>query len=154
MDKYQIKNELIKGIIDGKYSLEQVKKTIQELEAEFGEEFFDDDDFPKEEKPWNRETLKKLETASLVGTCSKPFILHLAEVSEYVHNKEQNEEDSKKKIIRLQILVISVIVVIVILVVILCSVQASAAEETLEPQAMATQIGTQLIQAVENKITI
>lgn len=154
MDKYQIKNDLIKGIIDGEYTLAQVRDRILKIEAEFGEEFFDDDDFPKEEKPWNRETLKKLETASLVGTCSKPFILYLAEVSEYVHNKERNDEDSKKKIIRLRILVVSVIVVILILVVILCNIQANAAEETLESQAMATQIDIQLIQAVENWMTI
>lgn len=154
MDKYQMKNELIRDIIDGKYTLDQVEKIIQELEAEYGEEFFEKYDVPKEEKPWNRETLKKLETDSLVGTCSKPFILHLAEVSEYVHNKERNDEDSKKKNIRLRILVVSVIVVILILVVLLCNIQANAAEETLESQAMATQIDTQPIQAVENWMTI
>lgn len=154
MDKYQIKNELIKDIIEGKYSLEQVRDIIQKIEAEFGEEFFDNYDVPKEEKPWNRETLKKLETASLVGTCSKQFILHLAEVSEYIHNKERNDANSKKKSNRLRILVISVIVGIVILVVFLCITQANAAEETLGLQALETQIGIQLIQLMESMITV
>lgn len=154
MDKYQIKNELIRDIIDGKYTLDQVEIIIQELEAEYGEGFFDDYDVPKEEKPWNRETLKKLETDSLVGTCSKPFILHLAEVSEYVHNEERKDEYSKKKINRLRIIVIAITVIIVIFAVILCSTQANDTEETQELQETVTQIDAQLFQAVENRITI
>lgn len=133
MDKYQIKNDLIKDIINGKYTLDQVKKKIQELEAKYGEEFFDNYDVPKEEKPWNRETLKKLETASLVGTCSKPFILHLAEVSEFVHKKEQSDENSKKKGSLIRIAVIAIIIITVIAGVILLSTRAKAPKEPEEP---------------------
>lgn len=154
MDKYQIKNELIRDIIDGKYTLDQVEKIIQELEAEYGEGFFEKYDVPKEEKPWNRETLKKLETDSLVGTCSKPFILHLAEVSEYVHEKEQPVENSKKKGSLILIAVIATIIIIVIVGVILSNTQANGGNKTKEPQATVTQIDAQLIQAGESRITI
>lgn len=154
MDKYQIKNDLIKGIIEGKYTIDQVKKAIQDLEAEYGEDFFDNYDVPREDKPWNRETLKKLETASLVGTCSKPFILHLAEVSDFVHEKERSVENSKKKGSILRIAVIVIIIIILIVGVILSNSKANSEKETKEPQAAVTQIDTQLIQTEESWMTI
>lgn len=104
MDNFKITSQLIRDIINGKLNLEEVQRKIAELEAEYGKDFFVDYDIEKKEKPWDEKYLHDLEIKSMAGMSSKQFILHLAEVSEFVHSskykREKKSSNSPKKSMR------------------------------------------------------
>lgn len=105
MDDIEITVKLIRDIINGKMNLTKTEKKIAELEAEYGKDFFEDYDIEKKEKPWDEKYLRELEIKSMAGMNSKQFILHLAEVSEYVHsNKSRKRKTSSKRKIILYII--------------------------------------------------
>lgn len=88
---------LIDDIFDGKCTLTETKKRIKQLEEKFGNNVllsYDlDEDEKKEKKYWNKEYLEELRFQCACGmTRSKPFILHLAEVSEYVHSTKKRKK--------------------------------------------------------------
>ena len=117
MTASEIKYDFIKEIIDGKLSFNDVQKRIQEYETKYGNDFFDDYDIPKKNKPWDREYLKELELKSLSGLRSKQFILYLAEVSEYVYS---NEKAYKRKRITKIIIPTAIVATMVVITIILC----------------------------------
>jgi len=84
-------------IINGKYTLNDVKKKIQDYESQYGLDFFADYYVEKKDTSWDRAYLKELEIKCMTGMASKQFILHLAEVSEYVHTHEQSEKKNNKQ---------------------------------------------------------
>ena len=117
---------LIFDIIKGKYSLEDVNKIINDYE-QLEPDFFVECEIKKKEKPWDTEYLETLKEQAIAGISSKQFIIHLAEVSEYVHEQERirkSKEKGKKRIIIAAIAA----VVITIIILILCVNQANAAE--------------------------
>lgn len=114
----EIKYNFVKEIANGKLSLKDVQQRIQEYEQKYGIDFFDDYDIEKKEKPWNKEYLKELEAKILSGIRSKQFILHLAEVSEYVYTNEKTEINKHKTF-----LISTIIAVIVVVTIILCCIK-------------------------------
>ena len=85
---------LINDIIDGKCTLAETQKRIKHLEEKYGDDFLLSYNCEyKEKKYWNQKYLKELEFQSIAGMShSKPFILHLAEVSEYVHSTKKRKK--------------------------------------------------------------
>ncbi len=88
--------QMIRDIINGKMNQAQAQNKIQELETQYGTEFFPNYAVEIKDKPWNQEYLNDLELKSMAGMSSKMFILHLAEVSEYVHAQNKKRNTSKK----------------------------------------------------------
>lgn len=96
MTNSEIIARFIMEIINGELSLMDTKKRIQEYESKYGTNFFADYDVEKKEKPWNSDYLNELKFKSMTGMTSKQFILHLAEVSEYVHAQEKSKNNKNK----------------------------------------------------------
>lgn len=99
MGNIEIKVQFIMDIIEGKYTLSETKKKMQEYEEKYGSDFFVEYEVEKKGKPWDRNYLEELRLKSMTGMSSKQFILHLAEVSEYVHKNEKQKKIRKKIII-------------------------------------------------------
>ena len=99
MTNSEIIAQFIMEIINGELSLMDTKKRIQEYESKYGTNFFADYDVEKKEKPWNSDYLNELKFKSMTGMTSKQFILHLAEVSEYVHAQEKSKNNKRKSFI-------------------------------------------------------
>lgn len=94
----EIIGKLKRDIIDGKLNLQQAKDKINELEAQYGQDFFFDSAQVEEKPmPWDAEYLSELEDKSMAGMSSKQFILHLAEVSEYVHSQKSRRKALSEK---------------------------------------------------------
>lgn len=94
MDAVEARIELMDKILSGEYGLEETKKQINALEKKFGYDFLLDAECErKSQKFWNKKYLEKLENDCISGMVySKPLMLHLAEVSEYIHDKEKNKK--------------------------------------------------------------
>ena len=114
MTNAEIKSLFVQEIIEGKISFNDVKKRIQEYEEKYGADFFADYEIEKKDKPWNEEYFNELKKKSIAMT-SKQFILHLSEVSEYVHEHETHQNNNKKKAGIISVIA-SLIVLILILV--------------------------------------
>ena len=76
--------ELKRKIIETNCSVAEIQKDISRLEREFGADIFLPLDFNKKSKPWNSAYFKELSDLSIAGASSKEFILHMAEVKEYL----------------------------------------------------------------------
>lgn len=124
MTDSEIKVSLIRDIINGKLSLNETKARIEEYTAKYGKDFFPDYDWPaKDRSEWNKAYLDELELSSISAGLSSPqFILHLAEVSEYVYAQEK-----QKKLKRIIAAIIAAVIVIGVILVI-CIVSTNAAE--------------------------
>ena len=72
------------AIMNGKISLKEVKSEICKIEEEFGDEAFLPFTVEKKKKPWSKKYLKELEELNIAGAGSKEFILHFAEVKDYI----------------------------------------------------------------------
>lgn len=85
---------LVNNIFYGKCGLSETKKRIKELEEKYGDDIFLSCNCNyKDKKDWDRKYLDWLKTKSITGMAdSKPFILHLAEVSETVYRKEKRKK--------------------------------------------------------------
>lgn len=111
----EIKADFLFDIIEGKYTLKEVQKKIKSFEAEYGNEFFSDYDIKIKEKPWDKEYLDELKIKGMTGMASKQFYLHVAEVSEYVHDNCSKKEIHKKIYRNMKIgAVVGILIVIVI----------------------------------------
>ena len=87
-DRYVISNMLMRDIINGKFTVNDVKNIIEKLSGHFyPEKFVDTDSFPTPKKPWSDKTLHYLEMVGLCGENSKEFFICLAEVSDYLRNR-------------------------------------------------------------------
>lgn len=91
MKAFEERQTLIKKIFEGSISLGKVKKEVERLERQYGEDIFTPLSFIPQARPWTAEYLNRLENLSLAGAGSKEFILHSAEVKQ-----ELSEERSKK----------------------------------------------------------
>lgn len=99
MNNTEIISGFITEIIKGKYTLNEVKQKIQTYENQYGADFFANYDVEKKDMPWDSDYLHELEIKSITGMGSKQFILHLAEVSEYVHAQEKSKNNKRKSFI-------------------------------------------------------
>lgn len=117
------KSEFIMEIINGNYTLDEAKNEVKEYEKRYGSDFFADYEVERKPKPWNREYLEELSLRSMSGMASKQLILHLAEVSEYIHKNEKQKKI--KKIIIITGAICGIIAALVILAIAFSKANAS-----------------------------
>lgn len=114
------KAELLIDMINNHLSVDDVKKRIQEMEAEYGTDYFFDYDIEyadierKPKQDWDEEYYEKVKTKGILGIASKQYFLYFAEVNEYIHNKRDEEQRKKKR--RKLIIFISAVVIAVIMI--------------------------------------
>lgn len=82
-------NQLVNDIVENKINQKETKIRIDDLKKKYGDDIFPDFLFEPEKKPWNKSYLTKLKKMNITGACSEDFILHMAEVSDFVHKKER-----------------------------------------------------------------
>ena len=90
-DRYVISNMLMRDIINGKFTVNDVKEIIEKLSEHFKpEEFvYTNEFFNTPKKPWSDKTLHYLEMLGLSGENSKEFFICLAEVSVNIKKKRR-----------------------------------------------------------------
>ncbi len=90
-DKYDISYMLMSDIIDGRFTVNDVKEIIEKLSEHFKpEEFvYTNHSFNTPKKPWSDKTLHYLEMLGLSGENSKEFFICLAEVSDFTKKKRR-----------------------------------------------------------------
>lgn len=100
-------------ILKGEMSVSEVERELECISREYGEdETFNCYTVRKQPKPWNENTLEKLEILSASGAGSKEFYLHMAEVAEEVYAQK-----AKKKTRRI---VAATLTVVIILAAVVC----------------------------------
>lgn len=133
----EIPNEnLLFDIIDNHLSVDDVKRRIREIEAEYGDDYFLDYDIEKaeiERKPkqdWDEEYYEQIKTPGILGVSSKQYFLYFAEVNEYIYNKRLEEKKSKqhKKTTAIIAAIVGVILFAIILILCFNGSEANAAE--------------------------
>ena len=82
-------NLLVNDILDGSVSRDDVASRIKSLKELYGDDIFPDINFQKEPKPWNSAYFSKLKKMNITGACSEEFILHMAEVGEYIRMRKR-----------------------------------------------------------------
>ena len=103
-------NVLVGDILKHKADSVEVKSRINELKKKYGEDAFTSINFEKKPQPWDESYLWELREKNVTGACSEEFLLHMAEVSDYLVVRKN----------RIRIIVaISVIILIVILIIVL-----------------------------------
>ncbi|MBR4627860.1 MAG: hypothetical protein IKO47_09215 [Ruminococcus sp.] len=115
MDQANIQSDFFFDIVKGKYTLKGTVKKIEEYEAQYGKDFFADYDVKKKDKPWDIDYLNELESQGIAGMASKQFFIHVAEVSEYVHNNMKKKKH-KKFLLMISAAVVAIIGVVVIII--------------------------------------
>lgn len=109
VDLYDEISVLISGIVSGQINVKEAEQYIDRLKNQYGTDAFPSFDFKKQPQPWNKDYLRELQKKNITGACSEEFILHMAEVSEYVFGKR------KKNIIRCVITAVIIILMIIVL---------------------------------------
>ena len=82
-------NILINGIVSGQINTKEAEQYIDRLKNQYGADAFPSFDFQKRSEPWDKVYFRELQKKSVTGACSEEFILHMAEVSEYVIKKRK-----------------------------------------------------------------
>lgn len=88
-DFYDKVNQLINNISTGRMDVEEVKLQIEDLKRDYGANAFPSFDFVEKPKPWNMAYLHELQKKNVTGAGSEEFIVHMAEVSNYVYKKKK-----------------------------------------------------------------
>lgn len=111
-DFYDEVNKLVNNIARGKVGKNDAEQIIEELKSKYGSDVFPSYDFHKQPMPWTKEYLHTLQKKNVTGACSEEFILHMAEVSDYISSKK------KKTIIGIAVVIIIIVVLIIIMTII------------------------------------
>lgn len=101
-------NRLVGDIVNHNVDSIQVKNRIEGLKKEYGDDLFSSINFEKKSQPWDESYLRGLKEKNVTGACSEEFLLHMAEVSDYLLAK-------KRRALTKIIVAVGVIVLIVIL---------------------------------------
>ena len=109
-DFYDEVNELVNDIVAGKTNVKEVKIAINRIKSQFGFDAFPSFSFEKQLKPWDFEYLHELQIKNVTGACSEEFIMHMAEVSDYVFGKR------RKNIIGAIVAIAIVIIMIIVMI--------------------------------------
>lgn len=105
--------KMVFRILKGEMSVSEVEKELERISEEYGEdESFNCYKVRRQPKPWNEETLEKLEILSASGAGSKEFYLHMAEVAEEVYAQKAKKKTRK--------IVVGILVVIVVIFAVFC----------------------------------
>ncbi len=87
MKSYEELNNLIEGISNKKIGKEEAKDEIVHLRQKYGEDYFPPYRFTPAPKPWDEKYFESLKEKNMTGAGSEAFILHMAEVGEYLYKK-------------------------------------------------------------------
>lgn len=98
---------LVNDILEFKVTKDVVSLRIEELKNKYGEDVFPSIHFQKASCPWDEAYFQKLKRMNITGACSEEFILHMAEVGDYIASR-------KKKFV-MTIAVIGIIIAIGVL---------------------------------------
>lgn len=121
-DFYDEVNLLVNDIATGKTNVKEVRVSIERIKTQFGSDAFPGFSFEKQPKPWNFEYLHELQRKNVTGACSEEFIIHMAEVSDYVFGRQRRN-------------VIGAIVAIVIVIIIVLVMNANNSKQKEEEQS-------------------
>lgn len=105
-------NRLVGDIVNHRVDSVQVQVRMDGLKKVYGEDVFPSIYFDKKPLPWDRAYLRKLKEENATGACSEEFLLHMAEVSDYLSAK-------KNRTTAIAIVAGCVIVLITILIIVL-----------------------------------
>lgn len=83
-------NVLVNDIVSHNVDATGTQVRIDELKKKYGEDSFPSINFEKQSKPWDEAYLKELKEKNVTGACSEDFLLHMAEVSDFLSNKKQS----------------------------------------------------------------
>lgn len=100
-------NLLVNDITEGKVNRDAVENKIADLKGKYGDDIFPRIQFQKKSKPWDKEYFAKLKKMNITGACSEEFLIHMAEVSEYITSQK------KKKAIGITIVGIVVLIIVI-----------------------------------------
>lgn len=81
--------DLVEGISEGKFTQNQVKKKLDQIEKKYSPEVFAWYPPEPKEKPWDMPYLKKLEDLFYCGATSREFILYMSEVADEVYRAKR-----------------------------------------------------------------
>lgn len=84
-------NRLVEDIINHNMDSVQVQTRIDELKKKYGEDSFPSIHFEKKPLPWSKSYLRELREKNVTGACSEEFLLHMAEVSDYLSVKKRKK---------------------------------------------------------------
>ena len=135
------KAELMIDIMYNNISVDDVKKRIQQLEEEYGENYMLDYDLEEagiERKPqneWTEEYYEKVKEKGILGISSKQYFLYFAELNQYIKNKRQEEqrEQQKKKTTKFIVAAVIVVICVIILLLLINHISSDAACITSDP---------------------
>lgn len=114
--KYNLEQKILKGKINS----EQVRKEIECIEQNFGNDAFQLCDVTEQPKPWTQDTLQELDNLFLCGAGSKKFLLYMAKVSDEVYRSKSRQHKKKSHINHTQKIMLIVAICILILVILGC----------------------------------
>jgi hypothetical protein len=82
-------SNVIKNILDNKFDKQKVAIELSKLEQKYGKDVFVPYSFKKKDQSdWNEKYLEELKMKIMAGASSKDFIIHLAEVNDYLRKKK------------------------------------------------------------------
>lgn len=110
MDFFDEINNLVGDIVNHNINVTQTQIRIDELKKKYGDNSFLSIYFEKKPLPWDEVYMRKLKEKNITGACSEEFLLHMAEVSDYIYQKK-----NKRKLIALVIGGIFLLVIIFIM---------------------------------------
>ena len=81
-------SKVIENILNNKFDKKKTVMELSRIEQEYGKDVFVPYSFVKQEEPWTPKYLEELKMKIMAGACSKDFIIHLAEVNDYLRKKK------------------------------------------------------------------
>lgn len=107
-------NNLVMKILKGEVHKTDVERELDRIEKQYGKECFNGYVVKKRPMPWGNDYLSELEILSASGAASKEFFIHMAEVSDYLHERGKNKKNNKV-IIAVGVIALVVLVAIYVL---------------------------------------
>lgn len=108
-------NRLVGDIINHNVDSVQTQARIDEMKQEYGEDSFPSINFEKKSLPWDESYLRELKEKNVTGACSEEFLLHMAEVSDYI--------TAKKRRTTIMAMVAGIVIVLIALLIIILYIQ-------------------------------
>lgn len=90
-DSFTDINILIHKILEEHIPTDEVEEEISQLITRYGDNVFPDIIFSPRDKPWDADYLEELKLMNITGACSKEFLLHMTEVSNYIASQKSRK---------------------------------------------------------------
>lgn len=85
--------ELVRKIVNGELTRNEVEKELDRIAALYGEDVFDSYPIKRKPQPWTKEDLDELEVLNASGVSSRELFLYMADISDQLKG-----EKGKKKL--------------------------------------------------------